>query len=311
MTPFLRQSDNDFRIDRTGAATADACAARCTPASGCEFFTFAASKFFCDRFTQTPPELSTNRNLDFDAYERRSDCTTDPNPTTTTTTPSTVAPGCTGVEGYYKTPFSRQTDNNLRIDRTTANAAADCAARCSADGACKYFTYRANTKVCDRFSASPQLTQNNAFDAYAKLPNCGGDTVLTDCSPGDRRLAVCEAITGPLGGANPCQLKRNPDREDYLKCVNDPNFVDASAAPSFAGDGPSTSAANLTAVFAIAACVFAVVAVVAVMVARNRKGGARQPVDVQPRTVVANPLYFEIDAADADHMEISVEDESP
>jgi hypothetical protein len=74
-TPYQRQTDNTFRIDRVDAAVLDDCAKSCSAFDECVFFTFQSSKRYCDMFTETPPELSLTRNVKFDAYERFARCT--------------------------------------------------------------------------------------------------------------------------------------------------------------------------------------------------------------------------------------------
>jgi hypothetical protein len=73
-TPFLRQTDNEFRIDRTGATVVDDCATYCSSLDACEFFTFRQTALLCDTFSATPPELSLTRNKFFDAYAKRANC---------------------------------------------------------------------------------------------------------------------------------------------------------------------------------------------------------------------------------------------
>jgi hypothetical protein len=74
-TPYQRQTDNTFRIDRGDAGGVDDCATLCSSLDECVFFTFRQSTRICDRFTETPPEISLTRNVNFDAYERLARCT--------------------------------------------------------------------------------------------------------------------------------------------------------------------------------------------------------------------------------------------
>jgi hypothetical protein len=53
------------------------------------------------------------------------------------------------------------------------------------------------------------------------------DASLADCSVGDYKKLVCEAITGPNGGDGACKFSLNRFKTaTYKRCINNRNFVD-------------------------------------------------------------------------------------
>jgi hypothetical protein len=56
--------------------------------------------------------------------------------------------------------------------------------------------------------------------------------LFADCTVGDRRRAVCEAISGPNGGAGACSFKGNKNQPNFRKCINTISFVDDAPGPT-------------------------------------------------------------------------------
>jgi hypothetical protein len=145
-----------------------------------------ACKFKTNRIKDTYLRCINNRSfVDFKPETSITTIETDTTAITTvaSSTTTTKNPCPDGVGGYERKLFSRQLNNDARIDRVdNVRGANRCALLCSSMADCLFFTFKESGRVCDRFSEIPPQTRNAKVNAYERLANCVADTTVTATS---------------------------------------------------------------------------------------------------------------------------------